>query len=34
MFKKIKSLKFKYEVNENGIVRNVKSKKILKQRKI
>lgn len=32
MFKKIKSLKFKYEVNENGIVRNVKSKKILKQR--
>ena len=32
MFKKIKGLKFKYEVNENGIVRNVKSKKILKQR--
>ena len=28
-FRKIKSLKFLYEVNEDGIVRNVKSKKIV-----
>ena len=32
MFRKLKSLNFKYEVDENGVVRNVKSKKILKQR--
>lgn len=29
-FRKIKSLKFLYEVNEYGIVRNVKSKKIVR----
>lgn len=32
MFRKLKSLDFKYEVDENGIVRNTKSKKTLKQR--
>jgi len=32
MFRKLKSLNFKYEVDEFGIVRNVKSKRILKQR--
>lgn len=32
MYRKIKSLDFKYEINENGIIRNIKSKKILKQR--
>lgn len=29
-FRKIKSLKFLYEINEDGILRNVKSKKTLK----
>lgn len=29
-FRKLKSLKFLYEVNEDGVVRNVKSKKIVK----
>lgn len=28
-FRKIKSLKFLYEVNEDGVIRNVKSKKII-----
>lgn len=32
MYKKIKSLKFKYEVDENSNIRNAKSKKLLKQR--
>ena len=31
-FRKIPELKYLYEVNEDGIVRNVKSKKILKPR--
>ncbi len=31
-FRKIPKLKYLYEVNEDGIVRNVKSKKILKPR--
>ena len=30
MFRKIKELKFLYEVNEKGIVRNVKTQKVLK----
>ena len=29
-YRKVKSLKFLYEVNEDGVIRNVKSKKILK----
>lgn len=29
-FRKIKSLKFLYEINQDGVLRNVKSKKILK----
>lgn len=29
-FRKIKSLKFLYEINEDGILRNVKSKKTSK----
>lgn len=29
-FRKLKSLKFLYEINENGVLRNVKSKKIVK----
>lgn len=29
-FRKIKSLKFLYEINKNGVIRNVKSKKIIK----
>ena len=29
-FRKLKSLKFLYEINANGVIRNVKSKKILK----
>ena len=29
-FRKLKSLKFLYEINEMGILRNVKSKKIIK----
>ena len=29
-YRKIKSLKFLYEINENGTIRNVKSKKIVK----
>ena len=28
-FRKIKSLKFLYEINENGVLRNVKSKKTI-----
>lgn len=28
-FRKLKSLKFLYEINEDGVIRNVKSKKIL-----
>lgn len=31
MYRKLKSLDFKYEVDEKGNVRNVKSKKVLKQ---
>lgn len=29
-FRKIKSLKFLYEINEDGVLRNIKSKKIIK----
>lgn len=29
-FRKLKSLKFLYEINEDGVIRNVKSKKIIK----
>ena len=28
-FRKLKSLKFLYEINENGVLRNCKSKKII-----
>ena len=29
-FRKLKSLKFLYEINEDGVLRNIKSKKIIK----